>query len=160
MWTNDLRSTIDKLYPTRFDVALNAVARTVHRTRPDLSLRCLAIVEAVLISGGSIGTASEVAPRLGLQNRFELRRLLQREGLPGLHVLAEWASVLAWLERAESTGCSLCHLAFRAHKDPATCYRTVKRITGLHWLEVRQRGFGWTIQRFIGQAVGVCNHQA
>ncbi len=133
------------------EVALDQVVRTVHRSRPDLSLRCRAVVEAVLLCGGSIGTAGEVAPHLGLHNRFELGRLLKHEGLPALHYLAAWASVLTWLDGAESTGCSLCQLAFRARKDPATCYRTVKRITGLPWLEIRRRGSAWVVQRFIAQ---------
>lgn len=132
-------------------VALDSVARAVHKSRPDLSLRCRAVIEAVLLSGGSIGTAGEVAPHLGLHNRFELGRLLRREGLPPLHYLAGWASVLTWLERAESTGCSLCQLAFGARKDPATCYRTVKRITGLPWLEIRRLGSAWVLRRFMAQ---------
>ncbi len=126
-------------------------ALPIHKSRPDLSLRCRAVVEAVLLCGGSIGTAGEVAPHLGLHNRFELGRLLKHEGLPALHYLAAWASVLSWLDGAESTGCSLCQLAFRARKDPATCYRTVKRITGLPWLEIRRRGSAWVVQRFIAQ---------
>ncbi len=130
-------------------VALYAVARTVGASRPDLSLRSRSILEAVLLSGGSIGTAQQVAPHLGLHNRFELARLLKREGLPPLHDLAAWASVLAWLDRAEGTGCSLCQLAFRARKDPATCYRTVKRVTGLRWVELRRRGSPWVLERFL-----------
>ena len=105
----------------------------------------------MLLSGGSIGTAAQVAPHLGLHNRFELARFLKREGLPPLHDLAAWASVLAWLDRAEGTGCSLCQLAFRARKDPATCYRTVKRVTGLRWVELRRRGSAWVMQRFVAQ---------
>ena len=135
-------------------VALDAVIRTVHRYRPDLSLPSQAVVEAVLFCGGPIGTAEQVAPHLGLHNRFELGRLLRREGLPALHYLAGWASVLKWLEGAESTGCSLCQLAFRARKDPATCYRTVKRITGLPWLEIRRRGSAWVVQQFMAQCQG------
>ncbi len=137
-------------------MALSAVARTVHASRPDLSLRSRSVVEAVLLSGGSIGTAQEVAPYLGLHNRFELARLLKREGLPPLHDLAAWASVLAWLDRAEGTGCSLCQLAFRARKDPATCYRTVKRVTGLRWAELRRRGSPWVLRRFVA----LCEPQA
>ncbi len=132
-------------------VALYPVVRNVCSTRPDLSLRSRAVVEAVFLSGGSIGTAAQVAPHLGLHNRFELARFLKREGLPPLHDLAAWASVLAWLDRAEGTGCSLCQLAFRARKDPATCYRTVKRVTGLRWGELRRRGSAWVLQRFVAQ---------
>lgn len=135
-------------------MALTAVVRAVHTSRPDLSLRSEAVVGAVLLSGGSIGTAGEVAPYLGLHDRFELARLLKRERLPALHHLAGWASVLTWLEGTESTECSLCQLAFRARKDPAACYRIVKRITGLAWLEVRRRGSAWAIRRFMAQCGG------
>src|SRR3989442_5100772 len=112
-------------------------ALPIHKSRPDLALRCRAVVEAVLLCGGSIGTAGEVAPHLGLHNRFELGRLLKSEGLPALHYLAGWASVLKWLEGAESTGCSLCQLPFRARNDPASCYRTLKPITGPPWVQTR-----------------------
>ena len=144
-----------QLTPCRAAVALYEVARTVHASRPDLSLRSRAVVEAVLLSGGTIGTAQQVAPHLGLNNRFDLARLLKREGLPPLHDLAAWASVLAWVDRAEGTGCSLCQLAFRARKDPATCYRTVKRVTGLRWVELRRRGSAWMAARFLSHCRGL-----
>jgi len=149
------QTRIERSTLSRFVVVLDAVVCTVHEARPDLSLRCRAVVEAVLLSGGSIGPAEEVASHLGLHSRFDLGRLLKREGLPPLHRLAAWASVLTWLERAEVNGCSLCRLAFHARKDPATCYRTVKRITGLPWLEVRRLGSAWVAQRFIAQCRGV-----
>ena len=130
-------------------MALYPVVRTVHASRPDLSLRSRAVVEAVFLSGGSIGTAKQVAPHLGLHNRFELARFLKREGLPPLHDLAAWASVLAWVDRSERTGCSLCELAFGARRDPAVCYRTVKRITGLNWHELKLKGLAWVVERFL-----------
>ena len=132
-------------------VGLYPVVRTVYASRPDLSLRSRAVVEAVFLSGGSIGTAQQVAPHLGLHNRFELARFLKREGLPPLHDLAAWASVLAWMDRSEHTGCSLCRLAFGARRDPAVCYRTVKRITGLPWRDLRRKGLAWVVDRFIAQ---------
>ncbi len=82
--------------------------------------------------------------------------MLKREGLPPLHDLAAWASVLAWVERSEHTGCSLCELAFRARRDPAVCYRTVKRITGLRWRELKPKGLSWVVERFVAQ----CNATA
>jgi len=109
------------------------------------------VVEAVLLSGGSIGTAKQVAPHLGLHNRFELARFLKRERLPPLHDLAAWASVLAWVDLSERTGCSLCQLAFGARRDPAVCYRTVKRITGLNWHELKLKGLAWVVERFLAQ---------
>ncbi len=132
-------------------VGLYPVARTVYASRPDLSFRSRAVVEAVFLCGGSIGTAQQVAPHLGLHNRFELARFLKREGLPPLHDLAAWASVLAWMDRSEHTGCSLCQLAFGAKRDPAVCYRTVKRITGLQWRDLRRKGLAWVVDRFVAR---------
>ncbi len=60
-----------------------------------------AIVEAVLLSEGSIGSAQTVARELGLANRFKLARILKAAGLPPLHRLAEWATLEAWLRMAE-----------------------------------------------------------
>jgi hypothetical protein len=107
------------------------------------------VVEAVLLSGGSIGTAQQVARNLGLPNRFQLARMLKREGLPPLHELAGWASVLAWVDRVERTGCSLCQLAFRARKDPAACYRTVRRVTGERWQVIKVQGLAGVSERFV-----------
>ena len=132
-------------------MGLYPVVRTVCASRPDLSLRSRAVVEAVFLCGGSIGTAQQVAPHLGLHNRFELARFLKREGLPPLHDLAAWASVLTWVDRNELTGCSLCQLAFRARRDPAVCYRTVKRITGLQWHDLKRKGLAWVVERFVAR---------
>ena len=123
----------------------------IHTALPGLSERTRAVVEAVLLSRGSIGSAARVALHLGLRNRFELARLLKREGLPPLHDLANWGSVLVWTDQAERTGCSLCQLAFRQRRDPAVCYRTVKHTTGFHWQQVRDLGSAWVLQRFIAR---------
>src|SRR3989442_7711245 len=69
-------------------------ALPIHKSRPDLSLRCRAVVEAVLLCGGSIGTAGEVAPHLRLPNRVGLRPLLKHGRLPTLHYLAALASLV------------------------------------------------------------------
>src|SRR5260370_147499 len=116
---------------------------------PNLSLRARAVVDALFLSAGSIGTAHDVASRLGLRNRFELARLLKAEGLPPLHDLAAWASVVDWVQQAEGGGRSLCQLAFRARKDPATCYRTVKRVTGLLWHRLKAKGITEACHRFL-----------
>src|SRR5712692_3302372 len=128
-------------------MAMSTLTSLLQATHPKLSLRARAVVDALFLSGGSIGTAHEVASRLGLRNRFELARLLKAEGLPPLHDLAAWASVVAWVQHAERTGQSLCQLAFRAHKDPAVCYRTVKRVTGLPWQELKVEGIREVLQR-------------
>lgn len=127
----------------------NRTAKQLHTVLPHLSVRAQAIVDALLLSGGELGTATELAPHIGEPNRFAVARLLRREGLPALHSLAAWARVLTWVQRAERTGCSLCELAFRCKKDPAVCYRTVKRVTGLSWGDLRRRGSQWLIADFI-----------
>ncbi len=129
-------------------VVSSALVQAVRASLPPLSLRVGAVVDALLLCGGRIGTGKQVALRLGLRNRFALARLLRDEGLPPLHELAAWTSVLTWLDRAEDTGCSLCHIAFRARKDPATCYRMVRRMTGMGWAELRDRGAPWAVKRF------------
>ena len=123
--------------------------RRIHHLLQHLSLRAQAIVDALLLSGGNVGTARELAPRIGESNRFALARLLRREGLPPLHSLAAWTRVLSWIDNAEQSGCSLCQLAFHCKKDPAVCYRTVKRVTGLGWEAVRRRGSRRLIAEFV-----------
>jgi len=130
-------------------VAVCSLAGMLQASLPHLSLRARIVMDASLLSGGSIGTAQSVARHLGLSDRFALARLLKQQGLPPLHSLASWASVLTWVAHAERTGCSLCELAFRARKDPAFCYRTVKRVTGHRWKETRLRGLDWVLKLFV-----------
>jgi hypothetical protein len=137
--------------PIRFDQRgpmTRSVLKALRQSLPHLSLRAQAIVDALLLTGGSLGSADELAPHVGLRSRFDVARLLKREGLPPLHHLAGWASTLVWLDTAEQTGSSLCSLAFRSRRDPATCYRMVKRITGKPWREVRRQGSRWLVERF------------
>jgi len=121
-------------------VTAGSIARFLHAALPRLSFRAQAVLDGLLLTGGALGTAQELAPHLGMRSRFQLARFLRQEGLPPLHDLAGWACVLDWLERAEKSGYSLCQLAFRSKKDPAACYRTVKRITGRSWGELKRRG--------------------
>ncbi len=109
------------------------------------------VVEAVLLSEGSIGPTREVARQLGLANRFKLARILKRAGLPPLHRLAEWAMLESWLRTAEQEGVSLCYLAFRSRRHPSACYRLVKELTGLRWGELRARGLPWFQRQFVKQ---------
>ena len=108
-----------------------------------------AVVEAVLLSEGPIGTAETVARQLGLPNRFKLARLLKREGLPPLHRLAGWATVLSWVITSERQSVSLCWIAFRSHRHPSACYRLVREVTGLPWETVREKGSAWVQRRFL-----------
>src|SRR5215510_5695351 len=98
---------------------LERVLVAIHSARPSLSLRARAVIEAVVLSKGSIGTAESVARALGLSNRFRLARLLEREGLPPLHRITEWVTVLNWIACAERTHVSLCWMAFRCQRHPS-----------------------------------------
>jgi AraC-like DNA-binding protein len=122
-----------------------AAIRTV---RPDLSLMPRAILEAILLTEGPIGTAERVGHGLGL-SRFQLARMLRREGLPPLHVMAGWAMVLSWLLTAEHDHVSLCWIAFHVGRHPSTCYRLVKEVTGLSWEQARARGAAWAEREFL-----------
>jgi hypothetical protein len=71
------------------------------------------------------------------------------EGLPPLHRLAEWITVLSWVATAERSHTSLCWMAFRSRRHPSACYRLVKRVTGRRWEEVEARGYAWVMQEFL-----------
>ncbi len=121
----------------------------IHSVRPHLTLRTSAVVDAIVLSEGPIGTADAVARELGLRNRFGLARLLETQGLPPLHRLAEWITVLSWVVTAERKRVSLCWMAFRSRRHPSACYRLVKRVTHLRWEEVESRGSTWIMQSFL-----------
>ena len=123
----------------------------IRTLRPGLTLPSRAIVEAVCLAEGSIGSADEVARALGLKNRFTLARLLKRDGVLPLHRLAGWATVLSWVLAAEQSGVSLCWLAFRSRRHPSACYRLVREITGVCWETVRLRGSKWVQRRLLGE---------
>jgi hypothetical protein len=119
--------------------------------RPDMPLLPRAVVEAILLSEGPIGSADDVARRLGLRNRFQLARLLKHHELPPLHRLAEWATLESWTLAAERDGVSLCHIAFRSKRHPSACYRLVKELTGLGWEDVRVLGSAWVQNEFANR---------
>ena len=98
---------------------------------------------------GPIGSARSVARRLALGDRFTLARLLKREGLPSLHQLAKWASVLSWVGKAERDDVSLSWIAYRSGRHPSTCHRLVRELTGLTWSKVRAQGSAWVQARFL-----------
>ena len=116
--------------------------------RPGMALLASAVVEAIMLTEGPIGSAHAVARRLGLSNRFQLARLLKREGLPPLHRLAEWATLESWVTVAERDGVSLSNIALRTKKHASACYRLVKEITGLGWEDVRVLGSSWVQNEF------------
>jgi hypothetical protein len=121
----------------------------IRAARPGMKLRARAVVEAIVLSHGPIGSAEHVARTLGLKNRFQLARLLQENGLPPLHRLTEWVTVLSWIATAEESHVSLCWMAFRSKRHPSACYRLVKKVTGHGWAEVHAKGSVWALRQFL-----------
>jgi hypothetical protein len=108
-----------------------------------------AVIQCLVLSEGYPETAREVAHRVGLRNRFQLARLLEREGLPCLEDVAGWIRVLLWVQQWEKSGLALSHSALGATRDPSTCYRTVERVTGFRWSRVRTLGSDWVLLAFV-----------
>ena len=121
----------------------------LHSALPHLSFRMRAIFDAMLLAHGAIGSSARVAHRVGLSNRFALSRIMRREGLPALHELAAWISVLEWTTAAARRRTSLFELATRSHRSPAATYRLVKRLTGLTWVQLQARGASWVLRLFV-----------
>jgi len=116
---------------------------------PWLSAQGRAVINVVVCENGRTGSADIVAARLGLRTRFQLARLLRREGLPPYEMLTGWASVLYWMFEADRSGATLLALARRAHVDPAMSYRLIRRLTGLRWSELRRVGTSEVLRRFL-----------
>ena len=125
--------------------APECIVPRLHAVLPGLSCRALALVDAMVLAGGPIGSAERVAWCFGLRSRFELASWLSREGLPPLHELAGWISVLVWTDLSNRIPISLCSLAIHRGRDPAACYRLVRRITGREWSTVRAAGTLWVL---------------
>jgi hypothetical protein len=104
-----------------------------------------AVVQRLIAKEGHTGSAHEMAVAVGLKNRFQLSRLLEREGLPCLQDLAAWIRVMLWTLEWETTQTSLSQSALGSVRDPATYYRTVERVTGLNWNLVRTLGSDWVL---------------
>ena len=106
-------------------------------------------MHALVSRGGSSHCAAKVARSIGLSSRFAFARMMRREGLPALHELAAWVRLLGWVAQAELGRTSLFAIAIRSGIEPAVCYRTVKRLTGLSWMELSSLGFHQTLYIFI-----------
>jgi hypothetical protein len=103
-------------------------------------------VAAKLIAGrGTFGSALAFSRSLGFRNRHQLSRALAREGVPALEGLAGWVKTILWTAEWELHHRALSNAALRDAADPAIRYRTVERVTGRAWSEVRQLGTAWLI---------------
>lgn len=114
----------------------NSLARMFGVSEPTL----LALFAELDSSRAGAMRADLVALRLGLSSRFTLARLLKRYNLPCLTELKACFRVLRWIRRWEAETVPLARQALHDGQDPAIWYRTVRRVTGRSWSEVRQRG--------------------
>lgn len=116
---------------------------------PHLSARLGGVVHTLVLKSGSMHSATKVARSMGLSSRFALARRLRREGLPALHELAAWVRLLGWVNHAEQGTGSLFAIATQFDRHPAECYRSVKRLTGLTWVELRALGMSGAVRLFL-----------
>lgn len=125
------------------------LASIIHAALPWLSFPSRAVIDALLLTGGSIGTSEQVANRLGLTTRFGLARMLRQDGLPPLHSLSGYITVLRWVWQWEQERTALSRSALREGREPAACYRLVERVTGAPWTSACASGVRWVLSRLL-----------
>src|SRR5258707_9769917 len=103
------------------------------------------VIRALSTIGGLTPSANAIARHVRCLNRHQLARRLAEDGLPPLQVLRAWIRLVTWVLSWQATGTSLYSLATAEGLDPAVCYRTIKKITGLRWREVCTRGAAWVL---------------
>lgn len=107
------------------------------------------VVQSLVGTRGTVGRANRFARSLGFRDRHQLGRVLKADGLNlCLEDLAAWIRLLGWVVDAETSGLALSRGALHAGKDPGSSYRTVKRLTGRTWGEVRALGSAWVLVQF------------
>lgn len=95
---------------------------------------------------GMLRDANAFARSLGLRDRHQLAYRLRQDGLPPLRSVAGWIRLALWVAEAELEGTSLCRAALCESQDPGIRYRTIRRLTGLQWSQVKARGLVWVIE--------------
>jgi hypothetical protein len=121
------------------------LAKMVECVIPRVSPASVRVVESLVGTRGFVGRAHLFARTMGFRNRDQLRRVLAADGLPCLEDLASWIRLLGWVVDAETLGVALSRGALHSGKDPRSWYRTVQRLTGRPWGEVRALGSGWVL---------------
>ena len=86
-------------------------------------------------------TAGTVAVKIGFKSRFALAHRLRCAALPPLTDLRAMMRVLTWTQHWKVEGTTLARQAFREGRDPAVCYRMVRRVTGRGWRDFRGAEF-------------------
>jgi|SRR5438105_5824411 len=127
-----------------------ALASLLQQALPWLSPDGRAAVNMLVCSNGRVGSAQELCQRLGLRSRFQLNRLLRREGLPSYEELAGWVCVFYWMVRGDAADgrAALRSLAAQTRIETASAYRLVRRVTGHCWKELRRAGTPEVIRWF------------
>jgi len=99
-------------------------------------------MHTLVCSNGRVGSTQVLCERVGLRSRFQLNRLLRREGLPPYEELAGWVCVLYWMVRGDAAEgrVALRSLAPQTRIEIASAYRLVRRVTGHCWKELRRAG--------------------
>ena len=128
---------------------VDSLATLVESILPRVSAISSRAVRALIAARGSVPNANRFAEALGLRNRDQLRRILIADGLPCLQDLAGWVRLLGWALDAEKLGVGLSRSALEDGKDPRSGYRTVRRLTGKSWTEVRALGSDAVLMMFL-----------
>ncbi|HWC74716.1 MAG TPA: YncE family protein [Gemmatimonadales bacterium] len=130
-----------------------ALAALFHRALPWLSVQGRAVISTLVCDNGRVGSTNLVCERLGLRSRFQLNRLLHREGLPSYEELAGWVCVLYWMLRADAGvgDGALKPIAGEAGMELASCYRLVRRVTGRRWTKLREAGTSQVMRWFVAR---------
>lgn len=130
-----------------------ALVALFQRSLPWLSPQGRAVINSLVCDNGRAGSTNLLCERLGLRTRFQLNRLLHREGLPPYEELTGWVCVLHWMLRADAGavqgGGALRPIAREARMALASCYRLVRRVTGHHWTRLRKVGTSEVMHWFV-----------
>ncbi len=117
------------------------------------------VVRKLVASHGAFDSAVALSHAVGFRNRHQLARELMRERMPALEDLAGWVRTLLWTAEWEIHGRALSNAALRDAADPAIRYRTVERMTGRPWREVRQLGTAWLVVQ-LDAAIGAAGESS
>jgi hypothetical protein len=127
-----------------------ALASLLQHALPWLSADGRAVMNTLVCNNGRVGSAQALCDRLGLRSRFQLSRLLRREGLPPYEELAGWVCVFYWMVRDDAAQgrAALRSLAPQTRIEIASAYRLVRRVTGHRWRELRSAGTSEVLRWF------------
>jgi DNA-binding beta-propeller fold protein YncE len=130
-----------------------ALASLLQQALPWLSVDGRAVVNTLVCNNGRVASAQALCERVGLRSRFQLNRLLRREGLPPYEELSGWVCVFFWMVRgdAEHGHAALRALARQARIEIPNAYRLVRRVTGHCWTELRRAGTPEVLRWFQGR---------